>query len=109
MFIAVAFLPADTPSRLPQVLLWTVAISSAAHLLFVMGEVTLAHPTAHAHLAVTEMTRGRYSGYFRAGAVLLLAGVMAPWLLIGGPVLALIGLVLHEHAYVQAGQSVPLA
>lgn len=109
LFIVVALLPGGAPSRLPAVLLWTVAITSATHLLFVLGEVTLAHPTAHAHLAVKEMTRGRYGGYFRAGAVLLFAGVMAPWLLIGGAVLALIGLVLHEHAYVQAGQSVPLA
>lgn len=109
LFIAVALMPIGVPARLPSALLWTVACGSAAHLLFVLGEVTLAHTTAHAHLAVKEMTRGRYRGYFRAGAVLLLAGVLAPWLLIGSAVLALIGLALHEHAYVQAGQSVPLA
>ena len=109
LFIAVVLLPGGAPSRLPAALLWTVALGSAAHLLFVLGEVTLAHSTAHARLAVKEMTRGRYSRYFRAGTVLLFAGVLAPWLLLGGAVLALVGLVLHEHAYVQAGQSVPLA
>lgn len=109
LFIVVALLPGGAPSRLPAVLLWTVALSSAVHLFFVLAEVTLVHPTAHAHLAVKEMTHGRYRGYFRAGAVLLFAGVLAPWLLIGSAILALIGLALHEHAYVQAGQSVPLA
>jgi Fe-S-cluster-containing dehydrogenase component/formate-dependent nitrite reductase membrane component NrfD len=109
LFVVVAFLPGGVPSRLPMALLWTVALGSVAHLLFVLGEVTLGHPTAHARLAVKEMTRGRYGGHFRAGAVLLLAGVLAPWLFIGGAVLALAGLALHEHAYVQAGQSVPLA
>ncbi len=109
LFIVAALLPGGMPSRLPLALLWTVALSSATHLLFVLGEITLAHPTAHAALAVKEMTRGRYAGYFRAGAVLLAAGVLAPWLTIGGAALALIGLALHEHAYVQAGQSVPLA
>jgi Fe-S-cluster-containing dehydrogenase component/formate-dependent nitrite reductase membrane component NrfD len=109
LFIVAALLPGGVPSRLPGALLWTIALSSATHLLFVLGEVTLVHPTAHARLAVREMTRGRYAGYFRAGTLLLLAGVFAPWLLIGSAVLALIGLALHEHAYVQAGQSVPLA
>jgi hypothetical protein len=35
--------------------------------------------------------------------------VFAPWLGIAAAPLALAGLLLHEHAYVQAGQSVPLA
>ncbi|NKB90319.1 MAG: 4Fe-4S dicluster domain-containing protein [Acidobacteria bacterium] len=109
LFIVVVFVPGGVPSRLPTALLWTIALSSATHLLFVLGEITLVHPTAHARLAVQEMTRGRYAGHFRAGAVMLLAGVLAPWFLIGGAVLALIGLALHEHAYVQAGQAVPLA
>jgi len=109
LFIVVAFFPGAVPAALPAALLWTVALSSATHLAFVLGEITLTHPTAHARLAVREMTRGRYAGIFRAGALLLAAGVLAPWLLIGGAALALVGLALHEHAYVQAGQSVPLA
>ena len=86
-----------------------LAAACTLHLLLVAGEVTLTHPTAHARLAVSEMTRGRYAGFFRAGVVLLLAGVAAPWLGAGAPVLALLGLLLYEHAYVQAGQAVPLA
>src|SRR6266542_1569641 len=59
-----------------------------AHLLMVLGEVTVGHPTAHARLATHELVGGRVAW-------------VAP--------LALAGLLAHEHAYVQAGQSVPLA
>ena len=95
-----------------DVLGWTLAGACAAHLLMVAGEVTLSHPTAHAHLAAREMTSGRFSRFFRTGAVLVAAGLLCP---LGGPVAvlaalgALVGLLAHEHAYVQAGQSVPLA
>src|SRR5205823_5509430 len=42
-------------------LAWTLAAAVLVHLLMVAGEVTLAHPTAHAHLAASEMTSGRYA------------------------------------------------
>jgi Fe-S-cluster-containing dehydrogenase component/formate-dependent nitrite reductase membrane component NrfD len=90
-------------------LAWTLGATSVIHLLMVWGELTLTHPTAHAALAVREMTRGRYAAYFRAGIVLTLACVFAPWLGVAASPLALVGLALHEHAYVQAGQAVPLA
>jgi len=75
----------------------------------VAGEVTLPHVSAHARLAVVEMTRGRFSRWFWAGIILSAAGLLAPWT--GGAVVALglLGLAAHEHAYVQAGQAVPLA
>ena len=96
---------------------WTFAGATALHLLLVAGEVTLPHGTAHAHLAVREMTHGRYSAWFRAGvelaALALLAPLTAVWgldLAVGITVVAgLAGLFAFEHAYVQAGQSVPLA
>jgi Fe-S-cluster-containing dehydrogenase component/formate-dependent nitrite reductase membrane component NrfD len=100
-------------------LMWTLAISSLFHLLMVWGEVSLAHPTAHAHLAVWEMVRGRYRSGFWMGMALSLLGAIIPFLCLAGLVdvslsigaapLALVGLALYEHAYVQAGQSVPLA
>ena len=91
-------------------LLWTLGAASLTHLLLVWGEVTLAHPTAHARLAVWEMTRGRYRAYFWMGTALLALGVLAPFGLgVAAVPLALAGLLLYEHAYVQAGQSVPLA
>jgi Ni/Fe-hydrogenase subunit HybB-like protein len=92
-----------------DVLAWVLAGACLCHLLFVWGEATLAHPTAHAHLAAWEMTRGRYARFFRAGLGLVALGLAAPvlgaWAVL--PVLA--GLLAHEHAYVQAAQAVPLA
>ena len=89
------------------------------HLLMIWGEVSLTHPTAHARLAVWEMVHGRYQSEFWIGIVMSTLGGLLPWLAIfgyvsaaigiGGVPLALIGLMLFEHAYVQAGQSVPLA
>jgi Fe-S-cluster-containing dehydrogenase component/formate-dependent nitrite reductase membrane component NrfD len=90
-------------------LAWILAGGCLAHLLLVLGEVTLAHPTAHARLAAFELARGRFWGFFWAAAVLVAAGLAAP--LAGAWVapLALVGLAAYEHAYVQAGQAVPLA
>jgi Fe-S-cluster-containing dehydrogenase component/formate-dependent nitrite reductase membrane component NrfD len=90
-------------------LLWILGAASLLHLLMVWGEVTLTHPTTHARLAVREMVRGRFRAYFWTGLVLTLPGCFAPWLGLAAVPLALIGLLLYEHAYVQAGQSVPLA
>ena len=100
-------------------LVWLLAISSLLHLLMVWGEVSLTHPTAHARLAIWEMVRGRYRNDFWIGTALSFLGALLPWLAILGAVsyvigiagvpLALIGLMLYENAYVQAGQSVPLA
>jgi len=92
-----------------NVLGWTLGGAALVHLLFVLGELSLPHVTAHARLAAHEMLTGRYRGYFWAGTVLVALGLAAPWLGAWIALLALAGLALHEHAYVQAGQSVPLA
>ena len=100
-------------------LLWILAITSLLHLLMIWGEVSLTHATAHARLAIWEMVRGRYRSDFWLGLILSVLGGLLPWLAllgfvstslgVGGVPLALIGLMLYENAYVQAGQSVPLA
>jgi Ni/Fe-hydrogenase subunit HybB-like protein len=90
-------------------LLWLVAATTLLHLLLICGELTLTHPTAHAALAVREMTRRRYAAYFWAALALTLLGALAPLIDVAAAPLALAGLLLYEHAYVQAGQSVPLA
>jgi Fe-S-cluster-containing dehydrogenase component/formate-dependent nitrite reductase membrane component NrfD len=100
-------------------LLWFLAISSFTHLLMVWGEVSLTHPTAHARLAIWEMVSGRYKNEFWTSIILSLLGGLVPLLAVLGVLeasfgaaaapLALIGMMLFEHAYVQAGQSVPLA
>lgn len=101
--MAVYVLPGEEPARAG------LLIAAAVHLLLVLGEITLGHPTTHARQAAHEMTAGRFARYFWAGIVLALAALAAPAL---GPLSALAALVAvlaHEHAYVQAGQSVPLA
>ncbi|MBI1759560.1 MAG: polysulfide reductase NrfD [Actinobacteria bacterium] len=93
-------------------LAWTLAGAALVHLLMVLGETTITHPTEHARLASHNMTHGRYRGYFWSGILLIAVALLAPiatpataWLALP----ALLGLLAHEHAYVQAGQSVPLA
>jgi len=100
-------------------LLWLLAASSFTHLLMVWGEVSLTHPTAHSRLAIWEMVKGRYKYEFSFGIALSVLGALLPLfsvleflsasLGVAGAPLALIGLMLFENAYVQAGQSVPLA
>jgi uncharacterized membrane protein len=55
------------------------------------------------------MTHGRYARFFWAGALLVIVAVLAPVIGVAAVPLALVGLLAHEHAHVQAGQSVPLA
>ena len=100
-------------------LTWILGVTSLLHMLMIWGEVTLTHPTAHARLAIWEMVRGRYRNDFWIGTIFSILGGLLPWLAMVGLIsysigaagapLALIGLVLYENAYVQAGQSVPLA
>jgi hypothetical protein len=58
------------------------------------------------------MTRGRYRLYFRAGVALQAAGLLGTLAFPAGVLIAplvLAGLLAYEHAFVQAGQAVPLA
>jgi Fe-S-cluster-containing dehydrogenase component len=81
------------------------------HLLLVAGEATMTHGTAHARLAAWEMTSGRYAPFFRSGLALQALGAAALLAAPGplGALISLAGLLAFEHAFVQAGQSVPLA
>jgi Fe-S-cluster-containing dehydrogenase component/formate-dependent nitrite reductase membrane component NrfD len=150
---AAALLPAALAihSDLLGPLFVVLAAASLLHLALVLGEHTLTHGTAHAHLAIREMVRGRYRVWFWTGLALTAAGAaqayfgadaagmfsappIVPPGATGGaaaaasgafsaaadvltemvsavvaPLLALLGLFAFEHAYVQAGQSVPLA
>jgi formate-dependent nitrite reductase membrane component NrfD/ferredoxin len=124
--VAVWFQGILAPDRMVDVvpatvlaLLWTLAVTSLLHLLMIWGEVSLTHATAHARLATWEMLQGRYKSDFWVGILLSTLGGALPWLAlfgyastslgVGGAPLALIGMMLYENAYVQAGQSVPLA
>lgn len=90
-------------------LAWILASASVLHLALVGGEVFLPHPTDHARSAASEMLTGRWAGVFWAGVNLGAVGVLAPWVGLWVAVPGLVGLALYEHAYVQAGQAVPLA
>ena len=88
---------------------WILAISSLVHVIMAIGESTIAHGTAHAKAAAHEMTRGRYGRYYQIGLVLVGIGILAPWWPLLAAPAALAGLLAYEPAFVQAGQSVPLA
>ncbi|MGB6336385.1 MAG: 4Fe-4S dicluster domain-containing protein [Thermoanaerobaculia bacterium] len=109
---AAALLPASVemePLVTPHLLV-ILATASLIHLLMIVGEATLTHSTAHARLAAWEMIHGRFKSFFWIGSILAGVTVLAPWLgpAIAAPV-ALLALFCYEHAYVQAGQAVPLA
>jgi len=86
-----------------------LAAAAGAHVLLVLGEITVTHPTVHAHLASATMTRGRYARWFWPGLAAVAVAASAPWTGAVAVPFALAGLLAHEHAYVRAGQSVPLA
>ncbi len=101
-------LPADAL----QIVNITLIVSVAAHVALILSEMVIPHMTADAEKAAHNMIKGRFRGYFWTG---LIAGGLIPLLLgfasIYGitALLALIGVLAYEHAYVQAGQSVPLS
>ncbi len=104
------------PASLLSAALWTVAVAAGVHLLVIWGEVALPHVTAHAKLAAAQLTHGAFARYFWTGLLLgaalpVLAIVLLPAApgLVVASLAALAGLLAFEHAYVQAGQSVPLA
>ena len=91
-----------------------VAVTAGLHLLLVLGENTLAHPTAHARLAAHQMVAGTFRVFFWASVGLVAVGLLTPFVpepagVMATAAAALVGLLAYEHAYVQAGQSVPLA
>ena len=103
--LTAAFLEPD----LVNPLLKLTSASCLIHLLVMWGEVTLGHVTTDTELAIREMTRGRFKSYFWFGVAALALGILAPWVGLWVAPTVLVGLVAYEHAYVQAGQSIPLA
>ena len=98
-----------SPARAVTAVEVLLTAAAAIHLALVAGEVTLPHGTAHARLATEEMVRGRFARFFWPGIAGVAIAVAAPWIGVAATPLALAGLLAYEHAYVQAGQSVPLA
>jgi hypothetical protein len=78
----------------------------------------MSRPTRQAELAARNLVHGRYASLFWAGAISIVgAAFLAGIAMVGditalayvGAALALAGLFCYEHAYIQAGQSVPQA
>ncbi|MCI2976502.1 MAG: polysulfide reductase NrfD [Ferrimicrobium sp.] len=86
-----------------------VSALAILNLLMVIGEATITHPTAKAHLASYEMTRGRFRWFFIVGVILNVIAILTPVVGIDLGVAALVCILPLEHAFVQAGQAVPLA
>lgn len=100
------------PTQNASVLEWslrTVAFASATHALLLAGELLMPSATAHAKLAEHEMVSGRFRLWLRLGVLGAVVGLAAPWLGWPAALIGLGGLLAYEHAYVQAGQSAPLA
>jgi len=58
--------------------------------------------------------RGKFRAFFWTAAVLVAFGLLTPFVseplgVVAASSAALLGMLSYEHAYVQAGQSVPLA
>lgn len=85
------------------------AVGTGFHLILIAAEVLTPHPTAHARLAVHELVRGKYRIAFAAGVLFQFVGIVIMPFHAEAAVLMLLGLLLYEHAYVGAGQAVPLA
>lgn len=96
---------------------WTLVGTLAAHLACLARHFLTGRMTADGSAAAHNLTGGGYREYFWNAAV---AGTIAPLALAAGlpsagpaqaaaAMLALAGLAAYEHAYVQAGQSVPLS
>lgn len=89
--------------------LWTTGAATLLHLVFVGAEFTVSTPSEHTRIAHHEMTCGRFRHFFIAGVVLSIIGLAAPWAGVLICLFALLGPLAYEHAFVQGGQSVPLA
>ena len=95
----------------------SLLISLAVFLALALGELLNLHPTPHATTAARNMWRGKYRLYYWSGILfggvlpVVLTGIAlanAPdWTYIAASASALAGLLAYEHAYIQAGQSVP--
>ncbi len=92
---------------------WALAGAGGVNLLLSLSELAMPLPTADGKRAVESLTLGRHAGGYWAGIGLSgLAPLVAMALGAGGVpagVAVLVGLLLYQHAYLQAGQSVPLS
>lgn len=95
---------------------WVLGLSLCAHILFVSSELFMPHATEQSSRSAKNMTKGKLGLCFWGGFALSLIAIgltmlssgFFPWLFVAA-IISLTSLWLHEHAYIQAGQSVPLS
>ena len=108
------------PSDPPGGLVWVYLGALAVHTALALSEGLGRHATEDGRLAAWQMVRGRWARAYWLGVGMggILPGLAsAGWLagVLGGGAVAVAGLVglagllFYEHAYVQAGQAVPLS
>ena len=109
-------LPFDLSEDGLEWLRWVFGLSLATHLFLGLSELVMPHITEEAARSARSMTWGKWAIFFWEGLALSLVALaltaatadLEPWLAIAA-LLGLAGLLLYEHAYIQAGQSVPLS
>ena len=110
----------DITTNLAEVLTWILLGGLLANALVIFAELFSSHPTTHIARAASAMTVGSFSRLFWYGSILighLVPLILATIYLSGGPMsafegaalLALVGLLAYEHAWIKAGQIVPLS
>jgi Fe-S-cluster-containing dehydrogenase component/formate-dependent nitrite reductase membrane component NrfD len=88
----------------------TLTASLAAHLVLLLVDLAMPPPTQEGRAAAAVLRRGAFaawywSGFAAAAAALALAAAGGPPL--AAALVAVLGLLPYQHAFVQAGQSVP--
>ncbi|MFQ5879559.1 MAG: 4Fe-4S dicluster domain-containing protein [Dehalococcoidia bacterium] len=106
-------------SRVLAHMAWGLTAAVAGHLALALAEAAMPQATADGARAAHNLVRGRHRASYRGGV--LLGGVIPVVLatlgmtlgrkgpLQAAAALSLVGLALYEHAYIQAGQSLPLS
>ncbi len=97
-----------------QWLRWALGLPLGFHLLLSLSDLVMPHRTENGNRAAKNMIFGKWASLYwgdivQSLAALVLVAVsstLAPGLVIAA-FLSLIGLFMHEHAYIRAGQSVP--
>jgi formate-dependent nitrite reductase membrane component NrfD len=117
--LAVALLLTDTSADGERLVVRTLVLATAAHVVLLVVEYGGRHTTRHAAAAARMVTHGRYAPLFwsvAVGLAVLAAGAAAlSWnggLLVaaaGAGLLVQVVLLAYESVFVRAGQDVPLS
>ena len=107
----------DLPDSGFSMLLWALLIAAACLVTLALADILKPHLSPYAASAAREMSQGKYRFFFWPGVILggivpiglaaLTLAASPEWIGAVASVSALIGILAYEHAYIQAGQTVP--